>query len=144
MATAKRPLPNEVVLTIAEDGSTPEKLVVCLTQNDFNSTSNLVTTETFCGTENLPGSLGQTLNVALRRIWAPATEETSEELLYTWWYNKTHVNVTHGPKTPVTDDLVYAGSGYITTYNSTNGANTAPLANLVIQLDAPMVLTKTI
>jgi len=148
MATvSKTPLPNIVVLTAAilpDDGSAAgtEMGVVCLTQNDMNGTTNNVTVDTFCGTENLPGSIGQTLTTAFRRVWAPETTEISEEFFYNAWVNKTHLQMTIGPLDPNTGDIVYTGTGYVTAFTNTNGVNAAPLANMTITADAPFVLSK--
>ena len=139
---AKEPLPNKVILMAAPAGDlTGMKGVVCLTQNDMNGTTNNVAVDTFCGVENLPGSLTQTLTAAFRRIWSPGATEISEEFFYNAWKNQTFCDFTVGYLDPVTGNITYTGSGYVSAYNNTNGVNAAPAATMTIQTDAPFELS---
>jgi hypothetical protein len=136
----KQPLPNYVVLTGAIfDGTTgvTEKGVVCLTTNDMNGTTNNITIDTFCGQEILPGTIGQTLTVAFRRVWNTDADEISEEFFYAAWMDKSLCQFTVGPLTPVAGDIIYTGTGYVTAYTNTNAANAAPTANMTITCEAP-------
>ena len=142
MPANKTPLVNQVALTAAAVGGADELAVVCLTQNDMNSTTNNITVDTFCGTENAPGTLGQTLAVAFRRIWSPDVDEISEQFFYNAWKDGTHLQFTIGPITPAPGDISYKGTGYVTAYNNTNGANTFPAASMTVTADEPFELTK--
>ena len=137
-------LPNSVVITAKriddEEGS--EALVVCLTQNDFNSTASNATIDTFCGSEQLPGSKGQTLAVSFRRIWETDSGRISEKFFYDAWFDSAHIQFTVAREEPVTGDLVYTGTGYVTSYNSANGTNAIPTASMTITADAPMDLIR--
>lgn len=137
----KEPLPNKVVLTASATGAVGGELgVVCLTQNDMNGTTNNVTVDTFCGTENLPGSIGQTLTVAFRRVWTPAATEISEEFFYEAWINQTPCTFTVGYLDPTTGNITYKGTGYVSAYSNTNGVNSAPAASMTITCDTPFAL----
>lgn len=133
----KFPLPNSVIITISEVDGT-QKAVVCLTQNDFTGSSNTVTGDTFCGTEVQPGSKSQTLQLGYRRVWEPDNNHTSEQFLYNSWKNDVHLEWTIGPETPVTGDLIYRGTGYITNISNTNGTNALPSGTLTLTCDELM------
>lgn len=135
-------LPNSILLTASEIGGT-EKSVVCLTQNDFAGTSNNSTIDTFCGTEQLPGSQAQTISGAFRRIWNPDTGRISEAQFYMWWKLKTHIQFSVAPASPGADDLVYTGTGYVTAFSTTNTTNAIPTASMTITCDEPMELNES-
>ncbi len=138
----KKILPNSVLLTAEVTGdSGQEKTVVCLMQNDQNSTANIITADTFCGTEKLSGSKGMTLNVTFRRIWTPDSTHISEAFFYDAWLNDTNLTFTVGPANPVTGDIVYTGTGLVSSYNNQNGTNAVPQATMTIECDAPMTRT---
>lgn len=138
----KLPLPNTILLYLSViDGD--EAVVVCLTQNDMSGTSNNSTIDTFCGTEQLPGSQSQTITGAFRRIWGPDAGRISEAFCYDAWKDKTHLEVSQKPLTANLEagDIVYQGTGYITAYGNQNGTNAIPTASMTISLDVPMTRT---
>lgn len=119
-------LPNTVVLTVAPAGSSSEALIVCLTDTGYNMANAAVDASSFCGTTQLPGSQTFDLPFTGQRMINPDSGNISEAGLLTYIRDKTLLQWTLGPVTPVTGDVVITGEGYLNTFSTTNATNAVP------------------
>lgn len=119
-------LPNTVVLTVAADGSSSETLIVCLTQTGYNMANTAVDATSFCGADQLPGAQTFDITFTGQRMINPDAGNISEAGLFALIQNKTLIQWTLGPVTPVAGDPIYTGTGYLNTFNTDNSTDTVP------------------
>jgi hypothetical protein len=107
---------DDVVLMISDDGTT-YNTVVCLTSNGITRATNEIDAKTKCGPDKLPGT--QELAVNFEGQIAYDTGNASLEDLYDYWANKSTVYWKMGPASPITGDITFSGTGFISALDDT-------------------------
>jgi hypothetical protein len=133
-------VPNSTVITIAPADSSSETLIVCLTQTGYTATNTAVDAASFCGVDTLPGATTFDLTFSGQRMINPDAGNISEYGLLQLVLDKTRVQWTIGPITPVTGDVVITGEGYLNTFSTDNSTDTVPTMTGTINADSSTVV----
>lgn len=132
-----------IFVTIGLDGQS-QKTVYCLVDITRNYTTNITDAGSICNpTNKIPGTQDFSADLNLQRVWEPDTDHYSEKFLQDALVNKSVVDITIGPASPVTGDLVETGTGYITSATKTDNATDAPTMSVTITYTEAPVLTVT-
>lgn len=108
---------NDMLLFIGTDGTTYDT-VICLTSNGITRSTNEIDAKTKCGPDKLPGTQDVAVNFEGQVMLDPATG-TSLADLYSYWANKTTIYWKMGPVTPVTGDITWSGTGFVSKLDDT-------------------------
>lgn len=143
MATTRAVIGGDYVIAIDPLASTNYHLVVCLTSNSLERTSNEIDASSKCGPATLPGA--QTIKVPFefQDVLNLLTGEISEADLHPLWANKTRISWKFGRFTPVADDITYTGFGYITQLNTVAANNAVVTTTATISVDGNITQVKT-
>ena len=137
-------LPNSIYLTVGTVGTSSETLIVCLTQVGYTVANAAVDASSFCGVDTLPGATTFDVTFSGQRMINPDTGNISEAGLLDLILNKTNVQWTIGPITPVTGDVVISGEGYLNNFATDNAVNTVPTMTGTINANSSsVVVTET-
>jgi hypothetical protein len=99
------------------------KTAYCIVDITRNNTTNINDAASICNpTNKVPGTQDSTVGFNAQRAWDVGGTHYSENYLHDAWKNKTLIDYTIGPATPVTGDIVESGTGYITSFNETDNA----------------------
>lgn len=109
----------DVLLFIDPAGGTAYDLIVCLTANSFNAALNEIDSKTKCGADKAPGTPSFEVSFEGQIIYSPDTDRVSTGSLYTLLTGKTTVGWKMGKATPVTGDIVYSGTAFISKLDQT-------------------------
>ena len=117
---------NDILLAIDPAGGTNYNLIVCLTSNSLERTTNEIDASSKCGPNLLPGT--QTIKVPFEfhDVLDTNNGEVSESALHPLWAAKTIISWKFGKVTPAAGDVTYTGTGFIGTLN-TVAAQNAPV-----------------
>lgn len=107
---------DDVVLMIGTSAGS-EDTIVCLTSNGITRATNEIDAKTKCGPDKLPGTQEITVNFEGQIVYDSA--DVSLEDLFTWWESKTTIYWKMGPASPVTGDITFSGSGFISALDDT-------------------------
>lgn len=104
-------------------GGTDYSLIVCLTSQSLNRTTNEIDAASKCGPDTQPGD--QTIDISFegQKILDLDTDRISIGDLHDLWAAKTTVGWKYGPATPVSDDVSYSGTGWISSLEETDAHN---------------------
>lgn len=140
---AERIVPaNDIFITIALDGQS-QQVVYCVVSITRNYTTNIIDSASICNpVSKTPGTQDFSVDVSLQRYWDTAVNHYSEQFLHDAMMNKSLIDYTVGPATPVATDLVETGSGYITSMTKTDAANEPATMDITITLSDAPVLTE--
>jgi hypothetical protein len=132
-----------IFVTIGPDGGSL-KTVYCLVSVTRNYTLNITDAGSICNpAKKSPGTQEFTVSMTLQREWEPGVSHYSEKFLQDALINKTLIDYTVGPATPVTGDLVETGTGYITSATKTDNATDLGTMDITITCTQAPVLTVT-
>lgn len=123
-----------IFVTIALDGQS-QRNVYCLVSITRNYTTNIVDAASICNpSDKSPGTQDMTVDMSLQRVWDVDAANYSELFLHNAWASKSLVDYTIGPSSPVADDLVETGTGYITSMTKTDNATDRGTMDITITL----------
>ncbi len=123
---------NDILLFIDPAGGTNWDLIVCLTSNSLERTTNEIDAASKCGPNLLPGNQTIKVNFDFHDVLDTANGELSEGSLHPLWAAKTIVSWKFGKANPAAGDVTYTGTGFLGTLNTTAAQN------------APVVTTSSI
>lgn len=124
MAQVRREISgNDILLFIDPLGGTNYKLIVCLTTNSLERTTNEIDASSKCGPSTLPGNQTIKIPFEFHDVLDVATGELSEGDLHNLWAAKTIFSWKFGPAMPGAGDLVYTGKGFLGQLNTTAAQN---------------------
>ena len=114
---------NDIVLRIDPDGGTNYDLLVCLTSNSLERTTQVIDAGSKCGPSKLPGV--QSIQVPFTFIDVLDTNngEISEGALHPLWANKTIITFSYGKVSAAAGDVTYTGTAFIGDLKSTAAQN---------------------
>ena len=112
---------NDVLLFIGDNG-TDYDTIVCLTSNGITRATNSIDAKTKCGPDTLPGT--QDIAVQFEGQVMLDTTGASLEALYDYWANKDTIYWKMGPATPVTGDITWSGTGFLSQLDDTYAQDT--------------------
>lgn len=112
---------DDILLFIDPAGGTDYDTVVCLTQQDFNRARTEIDAKSKCGPDKLPGSESIELTFQGQIVLSPDAGNISEAGMHTLWQNATTIGWKLGKASPVTGDVTYTGTGFISRLNSSYG-----------------------
>jgi len=113
---------NDMLLMISDDGGTTYDTIVCLTSNGITRATNEIDAKTKCGPDKLPGTQDVTLSFEGQSMLD--TGDISIADLFDFWQNKTTINWKMGPVSPVTGDVTWSGTGFISKLDDTYAQDT--------------------
>ena len=111
---------NDVLLFIGTDGINYDT-VVCLTSNGITRATNTIDAKTKCGPDSLPGTQDISLTFEGQVMLDVAG---SLEDLYSYWSNKDTVYWKMGPASPVSGDITWSGTGFLSQLDDTYAQDT--------------------
>ncbi len=119
MANPRGVIGGDYVLAIDPLAGENYQLIVCLTSNGLERTSNEIDASSKCGPATIPGA--QTIKVPFefQDVIIYNAGEVSEADLHPLWQAKTLITWKFGRLVPEPDDITYYGEGYITQLNTT-------------------------
>lgn len=134
---------NDILLRIDPNGGTNFDLIVCLTSNSLERTTQVIDAGSKCGPSKLPGVQSIQVPFAFNDVFDTNSGEISEAALHTLWQAKTIVTFSYGVVTPAAGDVTYTGKGFISDLKKTDAQNAASSATgtLEVQGDITQVVT---
>lgn len=134
---------NDIVLSIDPSGGTDYTLLVCLTSNSLERTTNEIDASSKCGPNLLPGT--QTIKVPFEfhDVLNTTIDEISEQALHPLWAAKTIITWKFGPISPSVGDVSYTGTGFIGTLNTVAAQNSPVVTSgsLAVQGSITQIVT---
>lgn len=103
---------TDVLLFLSTDGVT-YKTVVCLTSETVSRTTNAIDAKSKCGPDKLPGTQDNEVTFEGQVMADPSSGTISTDDIDDYWRNKTTVYFRVGKATPVTGDVTYSGTCFI-------------------------------
>lgn len=100
---------KKYVFLIDPANGTNYGLIVCLTDNSFNLTANVIDASSKCGTYKFNGVKDRTIEITGNMIMTPDSGHYSEADLHTLFENDTPFGWLFGPETPEAGDTYYTG-----------------------------------
>lgn len=129
-------------ITIALDGQSQAN-VYCIVSITRNYTTNITDAASICNpSAKAPGTQDITVDLSLQRVWDVDPGNYSELFLHDAWANKSLIDYTIGPASPVTGDLVETGTGYITSMTKTDNATDRATMDITITCSETPILTE--
>lgn len=119
------------------------KLVVCLTSNSVERTSNEIDAGSKCGPATIPGSQTAKVPFEFQDMLDYDTGEISEQDLHPVWQNKTYISWKFGRLVAQPGDKTYTGFGYITTLNTVAGNNALVTTTATLSVSGNMIQINT-
>lgn len=123
-------------------GGTDYSLVVCLTSQSLERTTNTIDAASKCGPDKLAGSQEITVTFEGQEVVSPDVDRISEGDLHDLWEDKTEIGWKYGVATPATGDVSYAGKGFISDLTSDSGMDDPSTFNATIAVKG--AITKTV
>ncbi len=123
---------KDTVVMISTNLVTPDyDLIVCLTSNDLQRSTNVIDASSKCGPSKQPGA--KDINVTFEGINMidPDSGRLSGADLHALWAADTPFLWKIGKATPVTDDPVYSGSGFISELGETWAMDSATFSGAI-------------
>lgn len=131
-----------IFITIALDGQSQAQ-VYCLVNHTRNYTTNITDAASICNpVAKTPGTQDFSVDMTLQRVWDVDAGHYSELFIHNAMMNKSLINYTIGPASPVSGDLVETGEGYITSMTKTDNATDRGTMDITITLTDEPVLTE--
>lgn len=116
---------NDILLFIDPTGGTAYELIVCLKSQSITRTTSEIDAKSKCGPFKLAGSQDNTVSFDGQSIYVPTTGNLGISDLHDLWVNKTKIGWKYGKTVPVTGDVVYSGTGFISKLDETSGEDAA-------------------
>ena len=111
---------NDVLLYLGTDGITYDT-IVCLTSQSVTRATTEIDANTKCGPDKLPGVQTNDISFEGQIMLDPDSGTVSTDQLDDYWRNKTTVYWKMGKAVPVTGDVTYYGTGFISQLDETYG-----------------------
>lgn len=111
---------TDVLLMLSTDGVDYDT-VVCLTSQSITRATAEIDAKSKCGPDTLPGTQTNGVSFEGQLIADPDAGTTSIADLFDYWTNKTTIYWKMGKVSPVTGDVTYSGTGYISKLDETFG-----------------------
>ncbi len=134
---------NDILLSIDPDGGTNYILVVCLTSNSLERTTNVIDAASKCGPNKLPGAQDIKVPFEFHDVLDTTNAEISEEALHPLWANKTVIGWKFGKVTPDAGDVTYTGTGFIGSLNTSAALNAPVVTSSSIEVQGTITQTRT-
>jgi hypothetical protein len=134
---------NDYLLFIDKAGGTNWDLIVCLTENSIDRTTNEIDAASKCGPNLLPGTQVIKVSFAFHDVLDTANGEISEWDLHTLWAAKTIISFKFGKVTPAAGDITYTGTGFIASLNLKATQNSPVDASGSIGVQGTLTATRT-
>lgn len=111
---------KSIFLFIDLAGGTDYKTLICLTANSQKRATSIIDAASFCGPDSQPGQQTVSVDFAGQRMLDPTVDHiTSADLVAAWQDSRT-IGWKLAPAVPVDGDVIYAGTGFISSLNDTN------------------------
>ncbi|MBA3674462.1 MAG: hypothetical protein H0W75_05810 [Chitinophagaceae bacterium] len=104
---------KDVLLFLDLAGGTAYELIVCLTQNSLKRTASQIDNATKCGPDLGPGAQSATVDFTGVIVYGNDATRLSEADLDDAWGDGRTIGWRMGRLSPVTDDIIYTGQGFI-------------------------------
>lgn len=134
---------NDILLFIDPSGGTSYDLVVCLTSNSIDRTTNQIDASSKCGPNLLPGTQQITVPFEFHDVLDTANLELSEADLHTLWAAKTIFSWKFGKAIPAAGDVTYTGIGFLATLNLVAAQNTPVTSSATIAVQGSITQVRT-
>jgi hypothetical protein len=143
MGTRREISGNDILLSIDPDGGTNYKLLVCLTSNSLERTTNVIDAASKCGPNKLPGVQDIKVPFTFYDVLDADAGEVSEDALHPLWANKTTISWKYGPAIPASGDVTYTGIGFIGSLNKADAQNSPSTITGTIEVKGTITQTIT-
>ncbi len=133
---------NDILLFIDPSGGTSYDTVVCLTSQSLKRTTNTIDAASKCGPDKLAGTQDISIDFEGQNLYDAASGKVSESDLHDLWAGKTTIGWKYAPASPVTGDVSYAGTGFISDLTA-NAADADP-STFTATIQVKGSITKTV
>ena len=134
---------NDYLLFIDPAGGTNYNLIVCLTSNSIERTTNEIDAASKCGPNLLPGTQSIKVNFEFHDVLDTSNGEISEGALHALWAAKTIISWKFGVTSPNPGDVTYTGTGFFGTLNMTAAQNSPTTVSSSIAVQGSITQTVT-
>ena len=134
---------NDILLFIDPAGGTNWDLIVCLTSNSIERTTNEIDAASKCGPNLLPGTQTIKVNFDFHDVLDTSNGEISEDALHLLWQAKTIISWKFGKTTPLAGDVTYTGTGFLGTLNTTAAQNSPVVTTSSIAVQGSITQVRT-
>lgn len=110
---------DDMLLFIDPAGGVDYSLVICLTSQSITRATSEIDARSKCGPDKQPGTQEIGVSFEGQVMFDPGTDRISEGDLHDLWAAKTTIGWKYGKATPVSDDVSYSGTGFISQLDST-------------------------
>lgn len=115
---------KEILLYIDPLGGVDYSTVVCLTNQTWQGTSNVIDATSKCGPDTLPGTQTNSVTFEGQQLFDPSVGKVSGASLFDLWKNSTTIGWKISPTDPIDGDEILSGTGWISdlskNYNQTD------------------------
>lgn len=125
---------NDILLQIDPAGGVQYSLVVCLTTNSLERTTQVIDAGSKCGPSKLPGVRSIQVPFTFNDVLDANSGEISEGDLHNLWQSQTIISWKYGKVTPVAGDVSYTGVGFIGELKSSAAQNSAATTSSTIEV----------
>ena len=116
---------KDILFFIDPAGGTDYQLIVCLTSNSLNRATSVIDSASKCGPASTAGPTTVSIDLAGQVVVEPDTDHLAEADLNDLLFDDTVVGWKMGPAVPVTGDVSYSGTGFLSSLNATYDMNGA-------------------
>ena len=134
---------NDYLLSIDPSGGTNYYLIVCLTSNSIERTTNEIDAASKCGPNLLPGTQSIKINFEFHDVLDTSNGELSEGALHALWAAITIISWKFGVTSPNPGDVTYTGTGFFGTLNMTAAQNSPTTVSSSIAVQGSITQTVT-
>lgn len=134
---------NDILLFIDPAGGTNWDLIVCLTSNSIERTTNEIDAASKCGPNTLPGNQSIKVNFDFHDVLDTNNGEISEDALHILWAAKTVISFKFGKTVPGAGDVTYTGKGFLGNLNMTAAQNSPVVVTSSIAVQGSITQTRT-
>lgn len=125
---------NDVLLYIDPDGGTNYKLIVCLTTNSLERTTNVIDAASKCGPDKLPGVQSIQIPFEFQQVLDTDNGRVSEAALHPLWAAKTTIGWKFGEAVPGPGSVTYTGQAFIGELKTTAAQNAPTVTSSTLEV----------
>jgi len=115
---------KEILLYVDPAGGINYSTVVCLTNQTWQGTSNVIDATSKCGPDTLPGTQTNSITFEAQQMFDPTSGEVSGASFFDFWKASTTIGWKISPASPINGDEILSGTGWISAltkdYNQTD------------------------
>lgn len=131
-----------MLLLLDTAGGTAYDSVICLTNWSINDSVNVIDANSFCGPDKEAGTIeGAEIQFEGQLAVEPTANEVGIKAIYDAFTAKSNVGFKIGPNVATTGDITWAGTGFISQYESSAAEGELPMFTATLTVKGVPTLT---